>query len=57
MVASLDWREVLGLVLRRLEKLLVGVWSDTRRLARLSGREEMVSAMSSLARLGRGAIL
>ena len=57
MEASLDWREVLGLVLSRLEKLLVGVWSETRRLARLSGREEMVSAMSSLARLGLGAIV
>lgn len=57
MVASLDWREGLGLVLSRLEKLLVGVVSDTRRLARLSGRDEMVSAMSSRARLGRGAMV
>ena len=57
MEASRDWREVLGLVLSRLEKLLVGVWSETRRLARLSGREEMVSAMSSLARLGLGAMV
>ena len=57
MVASLDWREVLGLVLSRVEKLLVAVWSETRRLARLSGSEEMVSAMSSRAKLGRGAML
>ena len=57
MEARRDCREVLGLVLSRLEKLLLGVWSDTRRLARLSGREEMVSAMSSLARLGRGAMV
>ena len=47
----------MGLVLSRLEKLLVGVWSDTRRLARLSGREEIVSAMSSRARLGLGAMV
>ena len=48
----------MGLVLSRLEKLLVVlVWSDTRRLARLSGREEMVSAMSSRARLGLGAMV
>ena len=57
MEASLDWREVLGLVLSRVEKLLVAVWSETRRLARLSGSEEMVSAMSSRAKLGRGAML
>ena len=47
----------MGLVLSRLEKLLVGVWSDTRRLARLSGREEIVSAMSSRAKLGLGAMV
>ena len=57
MVASLDWRDVLGLVVRRLEKVVEGFWSVTRRLARLSGREEMGSTRSTLPRLGRGAMV
>ena len=57
MVASLDWRGVLGLAVSRLEKLLAGVWSDTSRLARLSGREEMGSTTSTLPRLGLGAMV
>ena len=56
MEASLDW---LLLAVSGTESKLVSwavVWSDTSKLARLSGKVEMVSTMSSLPRLGRGAM-
>ena len=55
MEASLDCLEVLTSgVARRLENWAEDVWSDTRRLARLSGSEDTGSTRP---RLGRGAMV
>lgn len=56
MEASLDWLVVgVSEVASKLVNCAV-VWSDTSKLARLSGKVEMVSTMSSLPRLGLGAM-
>lgn len=56
MLASRDCLDDVSAVASRLENWADDVWSEARRLARLSGKEETGSRMSSLARLGLGAI-
>ena len=57
MEASRDWRDDDSGVTRRLENWAEDVWSETRRLARLSGSEDTASLTDSTRpRLGLGAI-